>query len=62
MTLSELKSHIRNEILKLYEKHIEENGMIDEDFGEMASYSDCMNQPEVCMSAPETILDPRPEL
>lgn len=57
MTVSEFRKFIQEEALRKFIAH-----SLEEDFGEQLNSADCMEQPEVCMSKPEQIIDPRPEL
>lgn len=61
MTINELRAFIQKEVIKLYVEHLVKENELDEDFGEKL-HSDCMENPEVCMSQPEPIIDPRPEM
>ena len=65
MTVSEFRNFIQEQALRMLIAHIikEENETeLEEDFGQQFSNPNCMENPEVCMSKPETIMEPRGEI
>ena len=65
MTISEFKNFIQEQALRMFIAHIlkeQDENELEEDFGQQFSNPNCMEQPEICMSQPEQIMDPRPEL
>ena len=68
MTIQELRQFIQEQAIKMYadylweEKYKKPEKNLDEDYGEQLSSTNCMENPEVCMSKPETITDPRGEI
>jgi hypothetical protein len=68
MTISELRNLIQERAMNMYADYLWEGKYkkpskeLDEDYGEQLNSVNCMENPEVCMSKPETITDPRGEI